>query len=292
MSQKRTSNKQSLLEGIEWLKALLALATIILLLVIYFFLPSQSVQSGENRLLSLVESLIPEFVSVLLAVSIVYLVFYRKGLTSEQLSQNIDTDSLAQAITQKIQRQGTQQHDFPIIAFHEVYRSVNWPQLILSGQHNIDIVVYYLDSWVAANYDPLVSYFRKPRSKIRLFVSDPNDDFTMKVVHKLFPEYNEEVLKSKIIRTGKLLAQALSEAGGSADRLEVYYVPGLLNYSARCIDYKELSIGLFEINRQLKIDSPIITIDLSKSVHLTEFWDKEIQGLLNISKKVKDKKDK
>lgn len=64
---------------------------------------------------------------------------------------------------------------------------------------------------------------------MRVFVPNPEDEFNVSTVHRLFPEYSKDTVKEKVARTGQRLAQALREAGGDPTRLEVYFVPHILN---------------------------------------------------------------
>lgn len=266
----------------KYFEALLALLVIgILVLVYVFFKPVPG-----NRLGALVIEAIPSAIVVLIGIVGVYFFFYRQGLTASQLEQNTDIDDVAQAIADKVANKECGMN-IALVEFYETYRGINWPKLLAESHNNIDIIVYYYDSWVNANYEHLVAYFRKPRTAMRVFVADPNDDFILGNVSRLFPEYTRDEIKGKVERTGQRIMQAVREAGAAPERFEFYYVPHVLNYSAQCMDDRTLILSVFEMYRKQKIDSPAFLLDLTKSAPLASYWNKELAGLVKESQLVR-----
>ncbi len=102
----------------------------------------------------------------------------------------------------------------------------------------------------------------------------------------LFPEYREDQLRSKVIGTRKKIAGAAEAVGASPERVELYYYPYYLNYSAICFDDKILILSLFEFNRIREINSPAIILNLEKSPKIKEFWEKELEKLTKLSKEI------
>lgn len=264
-----------------WLKTVLALVTAVLLIFIYCW-----VDLPTNKLWALGKECIPSALVMLIMVIGAYFLFYKKGLASYQLENSMDADMIAECIVNKLENKEVDM-DSSIVTFHETYRDIDWGKLFSESRISIDILVYYYDSWVNTNYERLVAFFKQPNTKMRVFVADPNDPFVLDTVHRLFPEYSREVIKEKVERTGIRISDAAKEAGAASDRFEFYYVPHILSYSAQCIDNRILIQGTFEMYRKHKIDSPAVVIDLTKSEHLTRYWNKELEGLLKVSQRIK-----
>jgi hypothetical protein len=271
---------------IRWLTVVLAIAGIVILALVYgFWVPTET-----NRFGKLIESVIPSVIAVLLAVPVVYFLFEQKGI---QLHAPVftatDLNQLVSAIIERLEINsvGKASVRLPELrAFYETYRQVDWKGLLNEASQQIDIVVYYFDSWVNSSYDDIVQYFGKPGTKMRVFVADPENEAVLSNIQRLFPEYGKEEIKGKIERTGERLAAALTDAGGNSGRLEFYYVPHVLNYSMQTIDGKVLVLSVFEMYRKRKIDSPAVVVNLQYSTQVVAFWQKEIEGLLASSRRI------
>jgi len=165
---------------------------------------------------------------------------------------------------------------------YESYYSVPWNRYIESSGR-IDIVVYYLHSWIRTNTTSLGKFFRVNRGTIRLFLSDPKniDDIV-----RFFPEYanNKTVLMSKIVNTKNLFLQQIGN--DIADQIEQYYYPHTLSYAAFSFDDKILVLSFFEFKREGSIRSPAIVIRLDKLNTVKLFWKKEIRQLERLSRRV------
>jgi len=266
---------------IAWLKVLLAFATMIVLglLYIYVFNPATAGR-GEQLLIDLV----PNIIAALLTVVVLYFFFQSRGIP-------VDGDAEADAIAAKVVNAlslSETKHRIPQLAsFHDTFRQVEWARLLREHNGQLDIVVFYFDSWIKANTDSLTEFLRKPKTSVRLFVSDPGRDDVTTTVNRLFGEYSKEEVPSKVSRTGERFANILTKAGAASSRLEVYFVPFPLMYSAQCLDSRTLVLSVFEMSRQKQIDSPAFVIDLTKSGHLQQWWAKELDGLLAVATKQK-----
>lgn len=264
---------------IRWLIVILSVVCLFASILLYFYLSPE-----ETTLIHLVLAALPSIVVILVAVPIVYFIFERQGIDYRNTkSSTIDVNELSQKLASHL---NTAQKSSPIVsAFYEKYRHVDWKDILNSATDTIDIMAYYYDSWVNQNYEEIVAFFSRPGTRMRVFVSNPNDEFILANVQRLFPEYPKEEVAQKISRTGSRMFDALTEAGGHPDRLEFYYVPHLLNYSAQVINNSYLVLSIFEMYRTTKIDSPTIIINLKESEHIRKYWHKEREGLMNCAEK-------
>jgi len=167
--------------------------------------------------------------------------------------------------------------------FCESYKDIPWQEYIENANEKIDIVVYYFDSWIRYNFESLKKFFGKPNTKVRLFLSNPNRKENMENLKRIFPEYEKNHLRLKVRETREKIAGATKVMGASPKRVELYYYPHYLNYSAICFDDKILILSFFEFNRMREIKSPAIIINLEKSQRIKEFWEKELKNLTNLS---------
>lgn len=270
---------------IEWLKMIGALLATCLLGVVYVFalpVPAANDAGVAAMFVALVRDAIPSAIVVLGTVIVTYFVLYRRGLLTVPGSAE-----LARILTalERADRGERAVAHLQVVAFHESFRSADWTRLLGDHTGRLDIVVYYFDSWIKQNHEPLVAFFRKPSTRVRVFVADPNDAVVAKTLARLFNEYKPDELTSKVARTGERLASILREAGAAAERLEFYFVPHVLNYSAQCLDDRTLVLSPFEMYRKGKIDSPAIVIDLARSPDVATWWAKERDGLLSVAKR-------
>ena len=171
--------------------------------------------------------------------------------------------------------------------FCESYKDISWQEYIENADEKIDIVVYYLDSWIRYNFESLKKFFGKSNTKVRLFLSNPNTKENIENLRRVFPEYEEEYLRLKVKNTREKIAGAAEAVGASPKRVELYYYPYYLNYSAICFDDKILILSFFEFNRIKEINSPAIIINLKKSPKIKKFWEKELEKLISLSNRNK-----
>jgi len=272
--------KPNSFDQITWLKVVIALVSSALLVVGYLILPAP--QTPPSGCVELVRNAIPSGLVVLLSFISLYYLFIRNGIRHN--SELLDPKTLAASIASYL-REGSSV-DLGLVAFHQTLRDVNWKTLLTEAKDSLDLVVYYYDSWVNLNDEHLRAFFQKPKTKLRILLADPEKGLVLDEVHRLFPEYSKQGLREKIVRTGERLRSIANAAGAASDRVEIWYVPHPLSYSAQIIDERLLVLSFFEMHRQQKIDSPAFIIDISQNKHLRDYIEKEFTGLLKKSRNV------
>jgi hypothetical protein len=156
--------------------------------------------------------------------------------------------------------------------FSDSYRTVDWDSLIRSANNTIVIAVFYWDKWVKEHEEALSEFLSKPDARIQFIFSNALDE-----VLRLFPGYSLEALQHKIEQTYKPLQNRF---GG---KVEVFHVPFPLNYSLQCFDDETLLLSFYEMFRGVQVDAPSIQIDLRQHPNTRKFYQKELQGLLNLA---------
>lgn len=289
--------------AIGWLIFWLTVVSAIALATLYLTGLSEATQPFGARVNELLRALIPNLLAVLIGGVVVYLILERFGLTNAQrmldnlkssLGKSPDVGTGIKQLSAKMDQLsaglaqgggGASGDKLPTVPY-ESYRQVNWAELLESSDRTVDLVAYYFDSWVNANYESLKKFFARPNTRLRMIVSDPRDASLLHHVHSLFPEYSEEQVRHKVQMTGERLLAALVDTGGNPNRLEFYYYPKPLMYSAQCFDNRTLVMSFFEMQRRLKIDSPALVTDLTRAKHLFDYWEKEWTGLVEQSERI------
>ncbi len=250
------------------LAVILALVTALSIAIVYVLLP----QDPTNRYAELFFAAAPSAVVVLLGLPVAYFL-----LRPSSRYGRARADAVADRVVERLPDVARLPQ---VIDFKDTFRQIDWESVIGHATNSFDIVVYYFDSWTRNNIESIRTFFDRKTSSMRIVMADLDVPENMAMITRLFPEYDEATLRTKVERTGRRLAQALSESGGPASRLQVYYCSHPLPYSAQCLDGKVLIMSVFEAYRKGQIDSPAILIDLERSEHLARYWSKEIDGLI------------
>ncbi len=166
-----------------------------------------------------------------------------------------------------------------LIEFCDTYRQVDWNALISNANQSIVICVYFWDKWVQQHEQALCDFLKKPNTSLQFFFSS-----ALPEIQRLFPNNTIEQLKDKIRNTYMPLQSFLNAHHLPANKVTIHHVPHPLNYSMQCLDGKTLLMSFFEMFRSDQVDSPSIRIDLDQAPNSKKFYQKELQGLIELSK--------
>jgi hypothetical protein len=160
---------------------------------------------------------------------------------------------------------------------YETVRAVAWTDLIEEASRVIDIAVYYVGGWTEQRFEPLVRFLRKPGTKIRLFMPDPDIALNLELMKKLFPRHagDPATLKAKVALSVEELWNVAKRAGADHNRIEYFPVTRPLTYAAHCFDDRRLVLSFYELSRVGMIESPAVVVDLEQVVALRDFWESE-----------------
>lgn len=177
-------------------------------------------------------------------------------------------------------------HHNAVLGFYPSFRQVPWSELIKGTNHSLDIAVYYWDKWIKEYETDLLQFLAKPKSQLRLILADDKIPAVFAEIKRLFPKNTDQDLHTKIQNTYQLLQKLAQDQQLSPNKIEVYQLPHVLNYSMQCFDEKILILSFYEMFRETPVDGPAIAIDLEVAPSLKEFYLKELQGMREKGKKI------
>ncbi|OKH33810.1 hypothetical protein NIES2119_22130 [[Phormidium ambiguum] IAM M-71] len=206
----------------EWIKTILALVTFSLLWLLYYVF--QNVKTPFSFLVQM----LPDLGAGLIVIIVVYFIFTRPGIINNEqnsvLNKKINNisnklDSLSKEVSFITKNIGC------IETVQDAYYEFDWSKLIEPAEQQIDIVVYYYDSWFKENQVSLAKFFSKPNTKLRIILSNPDKNNNIDTIKRFFPEHSETALKEKIKNTRDRAVATLNKAGVPPSCLEVYLYP-------------------------------------------------------------------
>ena len=173
---------------------------------------------------------------------------------------------------------------------YQNYRQINFRKFINESSSEIDLAVFYYDSWINTYTDELKAFIQKPGSIIRIYLTDP--EMYLYEISKFFPENSDQVLKEKILRTAIRTKNLFKEMGADTNRLEVYFLPRMLSYSLQMFDNKYFLESVFDMYRDnQRIDSSAYLWNLKKSNGNKRKWvQKQFENMRRDGKLIDIKK--
>lgn len=165
-----------------------------------------------------------------------------------------------------------------VIKYNSSYRSTNWKNLFSSAEQSITICAFYLDSFLSWTSDDLQKFLKKDNVKLNVIVTEPNTS-NLELIARLFPQYKKDVVEEKIIGTEDKIREIIRNLQISDDKFVFYKYKYFLNYSYILVDEKYLYLTIYEMQRNIKKDSPSIIVDLTKDKDIREYILKEDQQI-------------
>lgn len=266
----RTADLYWLIQGI----ALLVFAGLYLL---YLVLSPEWYGNNPGPTRRYITELIPNISAGVLAFLVIYWFLHRRGLSPSQLESADFESKMLTAIERNVGVSKSMPSE--VAAFYPTFKQVDWARWIGDAQLKIDIVVNYFDSWVKDNADHLQQFFRKPGTRMALYVPDPTDDALMRQVAKLYPDNSEQAVREKVAKTETRLRELLAAAGASDDRLEVYYLKHRPNYALQRLDSRWAVFSAYDHYRHPGVACPTLVIDLQKTAIAADYFEREIDKL-------------
>lgn len=143
--------------------------------------------------------------------------------------------------------------------------------------HRLDIVVAYGQTWRNMHARELALVAARPDSRIRVFLADPDDEFTVAVLADRFGAAPDE-LRSRIIAT-RSAYETLRQPNGA--QIEVYYRPGDRVFSFYRFDDVAV-VGLYSHSRTRGAAVPVFVC--ARPGELYEFIQDELTVILDQSR--------
>lgn len=262
----------------EWLQIVIAIISFILLWICYYVF--QDIQAPFSFLVDM----IPDLGAGLMVVILIYFVFTRQGIINQDKTSIIDekTNTIIQKIdTIQSQLDNLSEGIGCLEKFHDTFYDYEWTDLIKSAEKEITLVVYYFDSWLKRNQDSLISFLKKPDTKLTVILSNPDNN--IETIKRLFPDKTETSLKEKINHTKCRAENLINKAGVNSSRLGIYLYPYPLTYAIQSFDNTKVALSVFEMFREDRVLSPLFLLNLTKSEKTQKFIKKEIEGLIRDS---------
>lgn len=276
-------------DGVQWLKAVVAVLLAALAVVAYLYLDGGG---HEDGLRGLALELLPELILVLVLAPIGYYVLQRqglgKGMDPPTSDEDWDPGKLKQEIIDGVAELPAYANPLTTSApevsrFWPSHRKVAWEDVIGDAE-SLDLVVVYYEQWIDDNRDELLEVFKRGGS-VRLYLTDPDDEAAIAATAARFPEHDVESLREKVQGTARKLEALRRQADSYHAHLDVRLFPGVLNYSAVRVDDDYVLLSVYEHKRERRIDSPAVLLDIKQSPTLKRFWDKELRCLTDTSRR-------
>jgi hypothetical protein len=262
----------------------------IILLTTFYFFTSTGGKIDLNTIKDFSKSIIIELLGVVVVVLFVY--YFSKEDKEENLSsgtiKNIENSILELKTILRNEVHHLDINNKQNIIIKSDFRQHNWKE-ILGNAKNLNIAVFYFDSWVTENWDAIIA-FLKNGGRLRIVMTKTNDSQEMNYILRKFPKFKDDPneLIQKVDKTKTRLIDAITKSRVQANKIEIYHYPLNISYPLILIDNKYVVLSVFSnFNHDIRVETPSLLMDLSDSKKIMHFWEEEFKELCNKSTKIK-----
>lgn len=189
---------------------------------------------------------------------------------ADQASKPVPRGQLQQSLARDVEAAG-------LLRIGAAYLSeLEWKQLFAEVTE-LDIVVAYGQTWRNLHARELAQFAARPHSRVRVFLADPHDEFTVALLADRFDITHDE-LRTRITAT-RCDYEALRRPDGA--QIEVYYRPGDRVFSFYRFDDIAI-VGLYSHSRVRGAAVPVFVC--ARPGELYEFIHDELAVILDQSR--------
>jgi calcineurin-like phosphoesterase family protein len=204
---------------------------------------------------------------------------YRIG---PDLSFSLDRSTLSHRDPpDSIPNRGVQANDDSACTLVPAFDKLDTLQIVERAKKEILLFSNYAESWLQFAFEAYLDYFKRG-GKMTLVLPDPSQRLVVELLRLRYPD-RENIAEQ--IRGTTQLARALAAKAGAPDAVHVRFSSNPPSYWMFVVDRAKAYVSPYEQARQFKVRAPVFVIDLLK-VEGTEFWQKEIDGFLEVSREL------
>ena len=275
--QREPHNNQT----VEWLKFIIAFLLFIILLIVNTFIAEPNYDSFWSRVLASLNNTIPSLIAALIAFMAIYYFLHRKGLTPIRSTKLINQDELSNSIVSGIIEEMSSRERQRGVKFFDQFYSLQWDNLLPSCSR-LDICVHYFDNWVSQNRRPLLDFIEKGGT-IRIVLPNFKNEEVVRQINSRFEEDSTEQRIAEKINNTKSRLEVLQRESNRTNILEVYFTDHMIWYCGIRLDNRVLILSPFEHRRNMRVEAPVVIIQLDENREIREWFDKEFSWLIQNS---------
>lgn len=260
---------KELLDSILKVSALLSLLLIIPVGVLFVIIPD------DNPYCRFIKSVLPNFVPILITFSVSVLILKKIISIKNEVEQEELIDKICHKIVKDLPKSENDSHS----SIYQEFDQIGFKALI-EPAGKIEIVVHYFDSWLNRHRQSFKIFFNNG-GNLHLILPNPENQNLLKLIHQRIPEYDIELLRTKITDTYERLKSWSDKSTHKKSSVEVSYTDKLINYCAVKFDNDYSVISVFSHTREERtVEAPAFLIDVKSNQKINEWLLAEINYLM------------